>query len=909
MSKMYKLIVFALLLITSATFAQTYNVSGEVTSAQTGEKLIGANVYVKGLAIGAATDVDGKYEFDLPSGSYTIICSFIGFEAAQELNLSVTNNMELDFVLNDYEFSLSVTVLADRAKERETPVAYSNIEKKDVEFKLGSQDVPMVLNTTPSVYATMGGGGAGDARINIRGFDQRNVAIMINGVPINDMENGWVYWSNWDGVGDATSSIQIQRGLSAVNLATPSIGGTMNVITDPTAATFGGKFKQEIGNDAFLKTSLVANSGLIDDKWAVSAVIVKKTGDGLIDRTWTDAWAYYFGASYNLNANNRLELYALGAPQRHGQNLYQQNAAAYDHDYARDELGYSQAALDAFPEASAGRKYNENWGEVSSSYTGKQWTTSLFGFGGSSAGEEDRYDENFLNERENFFHKPIVNLNWYSVLAKDLSLYTTLYYSGGHGGGTGTLGSMRWNYHVGIESPSRFVAWDATIARNIDNGDGGSLGILRNSRNDQWTVGAISKAYYKISDEFKTSFGVDWRTAEIDHYREVRDLLGGRYWTNTDDDFAGSRNSVLGDKVAYNFTNTVDWIGGYLQGEYSKDRWTAFTMGGYSTIKYSFTDHFNSTTGDASGEEVVSEPDAIGGYQIKGGASYRVSSSTDMYFNAGYVSKVPIFDVVVDDGDGTISAEPENEKFTNFEAGINYRSPEGKVALKANVYYTTWLDRSITRSIQNEDGSEGRAFIQGLDSRHYGLEVEAALMPINIMRFDLAMSFGNWKNISDVSAKYRDFSDTDNPDVEYNLYLNGLKVGDQPQTAIAATVSLFPVEGLAVSGIIRHYRDHYSAWNATDRTNPDDRGQSWKAPDYTLVDLHATYNLPIDLSGVSFQVFAHVFNLLDEIYVQDATDNSSYNGYEDNGTAHAADDAELYLGLPRSFNAGISINF
>ncbi len=85
----------------------------------------------------------------------------------------------------------------------------------------------------------------------------------------------------------------------------------------------------------------------------LSAVIVKKTGDGLIDKTWTDAWAYYFGASYNVNATNRLELYALGAPQRHGQNLYQQNAAAYDHDYARDELGYSQAALEPVPKTAA----------------------------------------------------------------------------------------------------------------------------------------------------------------------------------------------------------------------------------------------------------------------------------------------------------------------------------------------------------------------------------------------------------------------------------------------------------------------------------------------------------------------------------------------------------------------------
>ena len=136
-----------------------------------------------------------------------------------------------------------------------TPVAYTTVDKKEMEIRLGSQDIPMILNTTPSVYATQQGGGAGDARINVRGFNQRNVAVMINGVPQNDMENGWVYWSNWDGVGDATSSIQMQRGLSAVNLATPSIGGTMNIITDPAAHEKGGKFKQEVGEGGFLKTT------------------------------------------------------------------------------------------------------------------------------------------------------------------------------------------------------------------------------------------------------------------------------------------------------------------------------------------------------------------------------------------------------------------------------------------------------------------------------------------------------------------------------------------------------------------------------------------------------------------------------------------------------------------------------
>ncbi len=591
MMKIYKTVVL-MLMFTSALLAQNYSVSGTVSSTESGEKLIGANVYVKGTSLGAATDADGNYTISgIKAGNYTMVCSYIGFETIEE-QVNLTNNMELSFTLKDYQFSLNVTVLADRAKERETPVAFTNIDKKQMEAQLGSRDIPMILNTTPSVYATQQGGGAGDARINIRGFDQRNIAIMINGVPVNDMENGWVYWSNWDGVGDATSSIQVQRGLSAVNLATPSIGGTMNIVTDPTAQKFGVGLKQEFGNDGFLKTTLHANSGKMG-KFAFNLNLVKKTGDGLINKTWTDAWAYYAGLSYEINNSNRLELYAIGAPQRHGQNLYKQNAATYSHEYARDELGYSADDLAAKDESPNGRKYNENWSKVDESYKGKQWTTSMFAFSAEGSAQ-DRYDPGFIMERENFFHKPIVNLNWYSQFSKKVSLYTTAYWSGGIGGGTGTYGSVVWDYDT---EPTRIVDYNATIAQNAASSTG-STGILRNSRNDQNTYGLISKLYWKLNNTWKLSFGVDWRTAEIDHYREVRDLLGGSYFEFDGDDFASSNQKGLGGKIDYYNTNTVDWLGGYAQGEYSKDKVTAFATLGYSMIKYTYLDHFQN---DGSG--------------------------------------------------------------------------------------------------------------------------------------------------------------------------------------------------------------------------------------------------------------------------------------------------------------------
>lgn len=387
-------------------------ITGKVTDSQSGEGLAGANVTVVGTSLGSAADADGNFTIEnVPDGSYTVKATFIGFEIGKQ-KVNVTNNSTAtaNFSLTQQTiFSEGLEVTANRAIDRETPVAFSNVDKEQLSKQLGSRDIPLVLNTTPSVYATAGGGGAGDARVNVRGFNQRNVAIMINGVPVNDMENGWVYWSNWDGVGDATRSIQVQRGLSAVNLATPSIGGTMNIITDPTSLEAGGLYKQEFGNDGFWKTTVSYNTGLLGDKFAFSANLVRKRGNGLIDQTWTDAWAYYAGASYNINRNNRLELYAIGAPQRHGQNLYRQNIGTYDRSFAEGLDDYDAAAFDKFNEA--GRHYNQNWGPVSESYTGQQYLGNLGGpFFLMGGGLDSRFDRNVMMERENFFHKPQVNL-------------------------------------------------------------------------------------------------------------------------------------------------------------------------------------------------------------------------------------------------------------------------------------------------------------------------------------------------------------------------------------------------------------------------------------------------------------------------------------------------------------------
>ncbi len=910
-------------------------ITGKVTDSQSGEGLAGANVTVVGTSLGSAADADGNFTIEnVPDGSYTVKATFIGFEIGKQ-KVNVTNNSTAtaNFSLTQQTiFSEGLEVTANRAIDRETPVAFSNVDKEQLSKQLGSRDIPLVLNTTPSVYATAGGGGAGDARVNVRGFNQRNVAIMINGVPVNDMENGWVYWSNWDGVGDATRSIQVQRGLSAVNLATPSIGGTMNIITDPTSLEAGGLYKQEFGNDGFWKTTVSYNTGLLGDKFAFSANLVRKRGNGLIDQTWTDAWAYYAGASYNINRNNRLELYAIGAPQRHGQNLYRQNIGTYDRSFAEGLDDYDAAAFDKFNEA--GRHYNQNWGPVSESYTGQQYLGNLGGpFFLMGGGLDSRFDRNVMMERENFFHKPQVNLNWFSQLSNRLNLYSIFYYSGGRGGGTGTYGDLVRNSFEGPfdQSSGRFFFfgspwswnWDATIAVNRDSTvahidsrryekeSGQSLGILRNSRNNQWTIGAISKAQYSVSDAFKFTAGIDWRTAEIDHFREVRDLLGGSFFVPN---HPGVREPVsdfwseseyrrgLGDIVDYHFTNTVDWLGFFGQGEYSKGSLSAYGMGGFSTIKYGYTNHFNA---DASGNEITSESDNINGYQIKGGASYRLNNNFHVYGNLGFVSKVPIFDDVIDDVSGVKNEEVENQEFSSYEGGIAYTTNNRNLTLKANYYYTSWRNRTFKETeFELDTGDEVLVFLRGVDADHSGVEFEAAYQPATTFRLDAAITFADWVYTNDAPGVSR--VPGQGQDANYTFYLKDLKVGDAPQTQFAFSGSIFPVDGLRLQGVVKHYRDHYADFNPFSRTSPDDRVQSWRAPNYSLVDLHASYDLPLNFGSARPFLFVNVFNLLDETYIQDAVDNSQFNAFDRD---HDADDAEVYFGLPRTFNVGLSLRF
>lgn len=170
----------------SAAVAQSA-VTGKIVD-ETGAPLIGASVTVPGTSQGVSTDVDGN--FTLKTDAKEIEISYVGYVPTKKPVTGPNARLGIIQMEPDAVALQDVIVMQSVAVQRKTPVAVSTVNAEEISYKLGGQEFPEILKSTPGVYVTKDGGGFGDSKINMRGFQAANVAVMVNGVPVNDMEWG-----------------------------------------------------------------------------------------------------------------------------------------------------------------------------------------------------------------------------------------------------------------------------------------------------------------------------------------------------------------------------------------------------------------------------------------------------------------------------------------------------------------------------------------------------------------------------------------------------------------------------------------------------------------------------------------------------------------------------------------------
>jgi len=891
-----------LLFLSGIVLAQSGSITGKISDGETYEALPGANVIIKGTSKGSTTDVDGMFSLgELQPGSYALEISFIGYEL-KELIATVrsgqTTNLG-DIRLGAASIGLKeVEVIASVAVDRKTPVAVATIDGLKIEQKLGNQEFPEILKSTPSVYATKQGGGFGDSRINIRGFDQRNTAVMINGIPVNDMENGWVYWSNWAGLSDVTSSIQVQRGLGATKLAVPAVGGTINIITNAAEMRKGGAASAMIGNDGYQKYGLVLSTGLSEKGWAFTLQGTHTRGDGYADGTKFRAYSYFASLAKKFNSQHSLHLTAVGAPQWHNQRQY----GSFD--------GVTYLTIQE-----RGIRYNPQWGELD--------------------GEE-------FSWRKNFYHKPKVFLNHYWTISDKTELSTSAYASFGRGGGTGDLGRINGSFRTSskFKNADGIVRWDDIRTWNSggtvsDFGDdqvpwsgpgvteedpdyngpfaGQSVAeswrngfIRRASMNEHDWYGLLSTLNHEINDRFDIVAGLDYRYYKGAHYRRLEDLIGLNAYFD-DDDINNPENYVTAEgnsdnAIDYNNDGLVNWLGLFFQAEYSYNNLSAFVSLSGSNQGFKRIDYFNYE--DSDPQQTTDWQNFLGG-TAKAGLNYNINSNHNVFVNGGYFSRQPIFDNVFVNFRNDINEDAANQDIYAFELGYGYRSSSFTANL--NVYHTFWGNRQISRGIQLENG-DGTANFTGIQQLHQGVELDFVWSPLKRLNINGMFSYGNWRYTDDFDAQV--FDDDQILVGEGTLYMKDVKVPDAAQLTFFLGADYEIISGLTVDLSYYYASDVYADFDiARDDSFLTPGNQAWKLPSYGLLDGGIAYSW--QLNKIGFRVFANFNNILDENYMAEAESNILFDSDRDDFAIgdNGSPRNRVYYGFGRTWSGGLKVTF
>lgn len=924
-NSLFFVFVFCTLLVTAQDSSKVV-LSGSIKDSETGEALIGATVLAKS-GVGAIADLDGNFILKLPKGEYTIEVSMLGYgKFIQKMKLY--SNRTIDVKLESSTLD-EVEVVADMAQIRETPVAFSSISATKIQEELGGQDISMIANTTPGAYASSSGGGAGDSRVTIRGFDQRNIGVLVDGIPVNDMENGQVYWSNWDGLKDITKSMQIQRGLGASKLAISSVGGTMNFITNGIDGKRQMVVKKEWGNNNANVMSLAYNSGLLNNKWGFTLAGTYRSGNGWAEQTWYDAYSYFAKIQYMPNPRHIISIGINAAPQSHGQRSSKMQIVVYDREYAR-ELGIdADKELRDMVKTSGAIKYT----------TPTQGDRDLRWNPDQAILNGERF-----NDKVNFYNKPLINLNHFWKMSEKTTLSTVVYASFGTGGGTGYAPSLTSrdsitgyiNLQPSYNANTTVNSFSSNVLPQYPGEIKSSTILQSNNNNHKW-YGLLSTATTKLNKLFTLTYGVDLRYYEGIHTRTVYDLIGGDYYveagTNKNPNLSSDLSNFVkrkNDIFGVHYLGLVKWGGLFGQVEYKKNKWTAFlTLSGsysgynrvdyykpldlilpdttyHNYVKYNTKVTHNGVTYDRNSPEAKTASTGWVyqiGYTLKGGANYNINDHHNVFVNIGSMQVPQKFDNVF-----TFSNElakdfkPQQIKSYELGYGIRYN----KFNININGYYTTW-DNQPQRTVTIPDGSYN---VNGVGLIYKGIEFEATYRPLKQIEFEGILSLGDWRYNTGGIVTFYDENNVFQKEIDYDA--KGIHVGNTAQTQVGGAIRFMPFKGFYIKPRYTYFDKNYSNFNAVDlQLFPasgtikarDDRGkESWRIPAYHMWDLSAGYEFPFKVFKVN--IYGTMNNVLNTRYINDAQNNGL------NGSAgFDATSATVFFGVGRTFTIGTKLTF
>ncbi|MEM1322714.1 MAG: TonB-dependent receptor plug domain-containing protein [Bacteroidota bacterium] len=794
----------ALLLFTFSLSAQPYVVKGVVMTEANNEGISGLSVQLEGTDYSDVTDETGAFRISrITTGG--------------EMNLLITQgSVELyrqviqvgpSRLLNLGKIRITPSEEGQKAIDEAIPVI--SLSSDDFDNEIDDQAFSGLLTASRDAFTATSGFTFGFRRFRIRGYGSEDTQYYINGMPINELDNGRISFFNFGGLNDVTRWADAQIGLQATDHTFGGMGGTINLNMRPSNVRKTKRISFSETNGGYRHRVMgTYSTGVLKNGWSIALSGSRRWAEeGYIDGTFYDAWSYYVGIEKRLNRQHSLALVAFGAPNRRGR---------------------SASAIQELYDLTGDNYYNPNWGYQN--------------------GEK-------RNARVGDSHQPNILLTHDWTANDRLNLTTTLHYQFGYNGST----AMDWydfddprpdeynrlpSYIEAnstpeiaelarqklIENPALLqIDWASFYRANrsnlqtFENVDGipgntvtgnRSQVIIEDRRFDTEKLGLNTTLQFSVNDNFNLQAGLNLQSYKTHVFKTVEDLLGGDFYVDVDK-FAEGENVTTGNRLEFDSLGTPDLLnpnrlaregdvfgwnydinvrngGFWAQGQYNIDNFELFAAANVSQTQFWRTGYFqngrfpNNSLGD-------SEKQKFTNYGIKAGLTYALDGRNYLFVNGTHRTRAPFVRnayVAARTRDQLVPGL-ENVTIQGFDAGYYLRSPLYKI--RAVAYLTDFKNEAITYSFYHEDldvvveGVSEDKFVNyaitNQDRRHMGLELALDVQLMTGLNMKVVAGMGQHTFSNRPNATIINDDDGSILLQDQTLFIENYRIAGQPQSA------------------------------------------------------------------------------------------------------------------------------
>ncbi|MFT6002765.1 MAG: iron complex outermembrane receptor protein, partial [Flavobacteriales bacterium] len=297
-------LIFITLFLSTFSYSQ-FRISGTITN-QNSEPMPWATIQIKNTKYIATTNGEGYFEFtNLESGTYYLNYRYVGYKSTQYKVVIKDKDISASVSLQPKDLMINEITVSGTRIEENTPTTYTTINKEEIEKNNLGQDIPYLLQQSPSMVVTSdAGAGVGYTYMRIRGTDASRINVTINGIPVNDAESHGVFFVNMPDFASSVESVDIQRGAGTSTNGVGAFGASVNLYTDFRSQTPYAEVNNSIGSFGTVKNTVKFGTGVMNRKISFEGRLSKVKSDGFVDRASSDLQSYFFSGQYASGKNS-----------------------------------------------------------------------------------------------------------------------------------------------------------------------------------------------------------------------------------------------------------------------------------------------------------------------------------------------------------------------------------------------------------------------------------------------------------------------------------------------------------------------------------------------------------------------------------------------------------------------------